>query len=91
MTDSSRRPINWTAVKALYAAITLGIVWMLYWGDYRNAAWLVLIGVGGGLNAYGRLLEERGAADRAKTWQWAGGLVYAVFLGWAVYVLIQGW
>ena len=46
--DDPPQPLNWTAIAALYAAIALGFVWMLYWGEYQNAAWLALLGMGGG-------------------------------------------
>ncbi len=87
--DDSQQSLNWTAIAALYAAISLGFVWMLYWGDYRNAAWLALLGVGGGLTAYGRVLENRGAAQEAQRWKWGGGLAYGVFFLWAGTVLVR--
>lgn len=87
--SASSSPLNWSAVAALYAALGLGFVWMLYWGDYRNAAWLGLLGAGGGLTAYGRVLDHRGEADRAAWWKTAGGLVYVVFFVWAGVVLVR--
>lgn len=83
--------LNWTAVAALYAGLSLGLVGTLYWGDYRNAAWLALIGIGGGLTAYGRVLESREKEERAQRWQWAGGVAYAIFFVWAGMVLIRVW
>lgn len=84
-------PLNWSAIIALYAALLLGLGWMLYWGDYRNAAWLSLIGTGGGLTAYGRVLENRGRAAAGRRWKWAGAVVYALFFAWAGTVFIQLW
>lgn len=89
--NTSPEPLNWTLVAALYLALGLGLVWMLYWGDYRNAAWLVLLGTGGGLTAYGRVKENQGAEEAAEQWETAAGLVYAVFFVWAAVVLIQSW
>jgi cyanate permease len=94
MADRNRtedQPLNWTAIAALYAALLLGLVGLLYWGDYRNAAWLALIGTGGGLTAYGRVLEERGHQDHARRWKRAAGIVYAVFFVWAGIVLVNAW
>ena len=82
-------PLNWTAVAALYAGLLLGLGGLLYWGDYRNAAWLALLGVGGGLTAYSRVLENRGAAHEAQRWKWMGGLAYGVFFLWAGTVLVR--
>jgi hypothetical protein len=87
--EESSQSLNWTAVAALYAAISLGFVWMLYWGEYRNAAWLALLGTGGGLTAYGRVLENRGQVQDAQRWKWAAGLVYGVFFLWAGTVLLR--
>lgn len=87
--DDPPQPLNWTAIAALYAAIALGFVWMLYWGEYQNAAWLALLGMGGGLTAYGRVLERRGAVRRARHLKWISGLVYGVFFLWAGAVLLR--
>jgi len=87
--DDSPERLNWTAIAALYAAISLGLVWMLYWGEYRNAAWLALLGTGGGLTAYGRLLDNRGAAQTAQRWKRAAGVVYGIFFLWAGIVLVR--
>lgn len=89
--DSSEQPLNWTAVAALYVALALGLLWMLYWGDYRNAAWLVLLGTGGALTAYGRVKENQGAEEEAQRWKGFAGLVYAVFFVWAGTVLVRLW
>lgn len=89
--NTSSEPLNWTLVAALYLALGLGLVWMLYWGDYRNAAWLVLLGTGGGLTAYGRVKENQGAEQAAQRLETAAGLLYAVFFVWAAGVLIQSW
>ncbi len=83
--------LNWAAVAALYAGLGLGLVAALYWGDYRNAAWLGLIGTGGALTAYGRVLDQRGQENRAQQWEWAAGAVYAVFFVWAGTVLFELW
>jgi hypothetical protein len=88
---SSTSPLNWTAIAALYAALGLSLIWMLYWGDYRNAAWLVLLGVGGGLTAVGRVKETADKDREARRWKRAGGLTYAVFFVWAGTVLIRIW
>jgi len=87
--EDSPESLNWTAIAALYAAISLGIVWALYGGEYRNAAWLILLGTGGGLTAYGRVLERRGAAQTALRWKRAAGLVYGIFFLWAGFVLVR--
>ncbi len=87
--EESSQSLNWTAIAALYAAISLGLVWMFYWGEYRNAAWLALLGTGGGLTAYGRVLENQGEAQDAQRWKWAAGLVYGVFFLWAGTVLLR--
>lgn len=87
--ENTQRPLNWTTVAALYAALSLGLIGMLYWGDYRNAAWLALIGAGGGLTAYGRVLDHRGRSTAAQRWKWAGGLLYGVFFLWAGTVLLR--
>lgn len=89
VSEESSQSLNWTAIAALYAAISLGFVGMLYWGEYRNAAWLALLGTGGGLTAYGRVLENRGQVQDAQRWKWAAGLVYGVFFLWAGTVLLR--
>lgn len=89
--DTTPQPLNWTAIGALYLALAFGLAWMLYWGDYRNAAWLVLLGLGGALTAYGRVQEERGRDERAQRWQMAAGIVYGVFFVWAGMTLIRAW
>lgn len=87
--SSSEPPLNWTAVGALYAALSLGILWMLYWGEYRNVIWLLLIGTGGGCSAYGRVLSHRKEENGEELWQWAGALFYLVFFLWAGTVLFR--
>ncbi len=87
--DRSAEPPDWPVVSALYAALLLGIGGMLYWGDYRNAAWLTLIGTGGGLTAYGRLLDSQEAPEAGRRWKWAAGVVYGVFFLWAGAVLAR--
>lgn len=82
-------PLNWWAVIALYAGVGLGLVWLLYWGDYRNATWLVLIAAGGGCTAYSRVLAARGQGTRAQWWEWAAAALYAVFFVWAGTVLLR--
>jgi len=82
-------PLNWSAVGALYAGLILGLVWLLYWGDYRNATWLLLIGLGGGCSAYGRVLSARGHDASARWWNRGGALFYAVFVLWAGTVLVN--
>ena len=89
--DEGSQSLNWTAVAALYAGLSVGIVWRLYGGHYRNAVWLALIGTGGGLTAYGRVLESRGRAAAGQRWQWAAGVVYAAFVVWAGAVLMGVW
>jgi len=89
--EASYRSLNWTAVAALYTGLLIGLVATIYWGDYRNAAWLGLIGTGGALTAYGRVLEECGQEVRAQRWQWGAGVAYAVFFVWAGTVLIWVW
>jgi hypothetical protein len=89
--DEGSQSLNWTAVAALYAGLSVGIVWMIYGGHYRNAVWLALIGTGGGLTAYGRVLESRGRAAAGQRWQWAAGVVYAAFVVWAGAVLMGVW
>ena len=80
--------LNWTTIAALYAALLLGLGGMLYWGNYRNAAWLALLGTGGGFVAYARLLKRRGHEEAAQRWNWAAALVYGVFFLWAGAVLL---
>lgn len=87
--QASGTPLDWTAISALYTALGLGLIWMLYWGNYRNAAWLVLLGTGGGLTAYGRMRKTQGAKQAAQRWGTAAGLVYAVFFVWASVVLLK--
>lgn len=89
--DPAAHDLNWPAIAALYAALSAGIVGLLYAGDYRNATWLALIGGGGALTAYGRVLEGRGDQARAQRWQWAAGGVYGVFFLWAGFVLLRAW
>lgn len=86
--DDSEAPLNWTAIAALYVGLVLGLGGMLYAGLYRNAAWLALLGTGGGLTAYGRLLESRGAEQMAQRWKRAAGLVYGLFFLWVGAVLL---
>jgi hypothetical protein len=85
----AEQPINWMGVAAVYAGVVLGIAWMVYWGDVRNAAWLVLIGAGGGCTLYGRLLHRRGEEEAAGTWKVVGAAFYLVLLAWAGWVLLQ--
>lgn len=87
--DYSDESLNWTAIAALYAGIFLGLAGMLYAGLYRNAAWLALLGTGGALTAYGRVLDVRGAEQTAQRWKWAAGLAYGVFFLWAGAVLLR--
>jgi len=77
------------AVAALYAGLGLGIVGMLYVGQYRNAAWLALLGLAGGCTAYGRVLHRRGEDDAATRWKWASGVVYGVFFAWLGVVFLR--
>lgn len=91
ITTEDEQSLNWTAVAALYAGLSVGIAWMFYGGHYRNAVWLVLIGTGGGLTAYGRVLEGRGRKEAAQPWQWAAGAVYGVFVLWAGTILLRVW
>ena len=81
--ENDEDSLNWTAVSALYAALILGIVWMLYWGDYRNAAWLGLIGLGGGCTAYGRILRSHSRERAARWWGRVGAAFYLIFFVWA--------
>lgn len=89
--SSKKEPLNWTAITALYAGLLLGLGWMLYWGDYRNAAWLGLLGTGGACTAYGRILENRGRMDVGRRWKWGAAAVYAVFFVWAGTVFFRIW
>lgn len=77
------------AIAALYAGLAFGVVVMLIAGQYRNAAWLGLLGVAGGCTAYGRVLQRRGRGTLAKRWKWASGVVYGVFFVWAGTVFLQ--
>jgi hypothetical protein len=81
--------LNWWAVAALYAGLTLGLVWLIDEGNYRNAAWLLLIGLGGGCTAYGRVLSARGHEESARWWSRGGAVFYAVFFLWAGTVLVK--
>lgn len=81
--------LNWQAVIALYAGLLLGIGWLLYWGDYRNATWLALIGTGGACTAYGRVLSLQGRAEAARWWKRGGAIFYVLFVIWAGSVLLQ--
>ncbi len=87
--SSTDRPLHWPTVAAVYAGLVLGIAWLVYWGDYRNAAWLGLIGGGGACTAYSRVLEGRRMAARAQRWQWVGAVFYAAFFLWAGSVLLR--
>lgn len=87
--SSSEESLNWLAIAALYLGLILGIGWLMYWGDYRNAVWLILIGIGGGFTAYGRVLETDGRKAQAQRWQWAGAVAYLMFILWAGIVLIR--
>lgn len=87
-TSSNERPLHWPTVMAVYAGLGLGIAWLLYWGDYRNAAWLGLIGAGGACTAYSRVLEGRREVA-AERWQWASAVFYVVFVLWAGSVLLR--
>lgn len=81
--------MNWLAIGALYTALLLGIAGLLYWGDYRNATWLSLIGAGGACTAYGRVLVRQGRGARARWWKRGGAVFYVVFFVWAGTVLLQ--
>lgn len=91
MTDSaaSDESLNWVAVAALYSALLFGIIGLVYWGDYRNATWLALIGTGGGCTAYGRVLALEGKTESARWWNRGGALFYAIFAVWAGTVLLS--
>ncbi len=81
--------LNWTAIAALYAGLVFGVVVMLSVGQYRNAAWLGLLGFAGGCTAYARVLERRGREAIAKRWKWTSGVVYGVFFLWVGTVFLQ--
>lgn len=81
--------INWMAVAALYTGLVLGMVGLLYWDEYRNAVWLLLIGAGGACTAYGRVLDDRSRSKRARWWKRIGAVFYAVFFVWAGTVLLR--
>ncbi len=87
--DASDEPLNWVAVAALYAALLFGIVGLVYWGDYRNATWLALIGAGGGCTAYGRVRALEGDPAQARWWKRGGAVFYVVFVLWAGAVLLS--
>lgn len=89
MPDAPNASLNWLAVGALYTAVGLGLIGTLYWGQYRNAAWLALLALGGGLTAYARVLKQQQAEQAAQRWNRAAGLVYAVFFVWAGTVLMR--
>lgn len=81
--------LNWLAIGALYAGVLLGLCWLLYWGEYRNASWLALIGVGGACTAYARKLEGHGQQTSAQWWKRGGATFYLVFFLWAGAVLFR--
>lgn len=81
--------LNWITIAALYGGLLLGLGGMLYWGNYRNAAWLALLGAGGGLTAYARRLKHQGASQAASRWNIAAILVYGTFFLWAGTVLLR--
>lgn len=83
-------PLNWLAVAALYAGLLLGIAWMVYWEEYRNAVWLGLIGTGGACTACARVLRHSESGNKGRHWEWAGAVFYAVFAVWAGSVLVRG-
>lgn len=87
--NESSESLNWTAVAALYAALFLGLIGSVYWGDYRNATWLALIGTGGGCTAYGRVLASAGKSTQAQWWKRGGAVFYVVFFLWAGTVLLS--
>jgi hypothetical protein len=87
--DNAPEAPDWTVVAVLYLALALGIGGLLYVGNYRNAVWLALIGTGGGLTAYGRVLQARGRSAAGRRWTWAAGAVYGVFFLWAGAVLLR--
>lgn len=89
--SASNAGLNWTAVWAVLAAVAIGVVAMAYWGDYRNATWLGLIGIGGALTARGRLMEAQGNPAAAAWWQRAGGVAYGVVFVWGAVVLVRSW
>lgn len=81
--SASESNLNWTAIAALYAGLVFGMGVLLLAGQYRNAAWLGLLGCAGGCTAYGRVLTQQGRTQAAKWWKWASGVLYAVFFLWA--------
>jgi hypothetical protein len=87
--DNADAPLHWPAIAALYAGVLLGIAGMLHVGLYRNAAWLVLLGTGGALTAYGRMCKHRGDKRAARRWKRAAGLTYGVFFLWVGTVLLS--
>lgn len=86
--DNADAPLNWTTIAGLYTGLLLGLAGMLYVGLYRNAAWLALLGTGGALTAYSRVLKARGAGQTAQRWEWAAALFYGAFFLWAGVVLL---
>jgi hypothetical protein len=87
--SASESNLNWTAIAALYAGLVFGMGVMLLAGQYRNAAWLGLLGCAGGCTAYGRVLTQQGRARAAKWWNRASGVLYAVFFLWAGTVFLR--
>jgi hypothetical protein len=87
--ESSEPSLNWTAIAALYVGVAFGIGAMLLAGQYRNAAWLALLGCAGGCTAYGRVLRRRGQGRIAKRWKWASGVLYAAFFVWTGTVFLR--
>lgn len=87
--DPPEDNLNWQAVTALYTGLLLGIGWLLYWGDYRNATWLALIGTGGACTALGRVLAYQGREAAASWWKRGGAVFYVVFFVWAGSVLLE--
>jgi hypothetical protein len=87
--ENADASLNWTAIASLYAGLILGLAGMLYGGLYRNAAWLALLGTGGALTAYARVLETHGAEQTTYRWKWAAGLAYGVFFLWVGAVLLR--
>lgn len=81
--------LHWPTVAAVYAGLLLGLAWLLYWGDYRNAAWLALIGAGGVCTAYSRVLRQRDETEAGSSWEWVSAAFYVVFFVWAGWVLVQ--
>jgi hypothetical protein len=87
--SASESSLNWTAIAALYAGLVFGTGVLLLAGQYRNAAWLGLLGAAGGCTAYGRVLEQRGRTTIARWWKWASGLLYGGFFVWAGTVFLR--